>query len=275
MAATERSDEELMQAVQSGDSDAFTDLFHRYYMPLLRYLESRIKRDTDYAADVLQAVFMRIEKHKASFKSGQSFRPWLYAIADRLAKNANRDRYRRLKTVSRFSDAFNVDRPGSSGDGMVETYSSGTGQIDIAVLAPDQCEDNAEREEQLNALPKIVRELPDNLRQVVQFVMTNGTSLRKAEAILGVGRRTLSRRLDEACRIIRDRLEQGDTPDGEYTCRDIQEDAIRDLIDALPFGHYDAIDRAVSEEGDEADFVVLAEVLTNLLGNVTTAAVPV
>lgn len=271
MALSEHTDEELMQAFQSGDSEGFDTLFNRYYVPLQRYLSVRIRQDTDTSDDVCQAVFLRVHKHKDRFQVGQLFRPWLYAIADRLAKNANRDFHNRKKHTMRFSD---FDRESDHNEGIAWYHSREC--INFTDLVGDGATTPAELNRQaevLEALPRLVLELPVELRQITQFVMTNGASLRSAEAILCVDRRVLSKRLKRACEIIRERLDRGDIPNTNASRADIELATVRDVIDMLPVEQYQALHRVVLEDSNiGGDVSVLCEVLNNLLGQCSTEA---
>jgi len=269
MTLKEQTDEELMQELQAGNSDAFDTLFNRYYIPLQRYLSSRIREDTDSADDVCQTVFLRIHKHKHGFQAGQLFRPWFYAMADRLAKNANRDYHRRKKHTMRFSD---FDRKASKNEDVSWYHSREC--IDLTEIVGDGKVSGVEVNRQAEireAIPKVVLELPVHLRQVVQFVLTNGASLRKAEEVLCIGRRTLSKRLEEACTIIRSRINCDDVPENGGTLSDLRLATVRDLIDMLPFEECEALHRVVlGGTATSADFSVLCNVLDKLLGNVST-----
>jgi len=269
MNLAKRTDEELMQAFQSGNSDAFDTLFNRYYTPLQRYLESRIRQDTDNADDVCQAVFMRVHKHAGGFQTGQLFRPWLYAMADRLAKNANRDYHRRKKHTMRFSD-FDKESD-HAGDVAWSFNQEGINFTEIIGDGPINEAEVSHQRDIREALPKIVLSLPVHLRQIVQFVLTNGASLRRAEAVLCVGRRTLSKRLDEACAIIRSRCNHGEMPEGSATLSDVELATVRDLIDLLPPDQCDALSRVVLEDSEHAaDLSSFCAMLNKLIGNVST-----
>jgi RNA polymerase sigma factor (sigma-70 family) len=260
------SDEDLMAEMQKGNENAFTALYTRYQPALLNYLMARIDRDQDAAEDVLQAVFMRIHKHMAKFTPGLLFRPWLYSMADRLAKNANRDLHRRI-TRERPDTDFEPIFDGARAESATLRVT------DRNTLAACKAT-GVETEAMLEMLPQLVLELPQELRQVVEFVASNGASLRTAETILGIGRRTLSRRLKEACDIIRDRL------DGivkiNSTSSDVSLSAINSLIDTLPALESQSLARVIiHEEHSSLDMAVFVNVLGKAMGNVSIPAIPV
>lgn len=260
------SDEELMQALQAGNQDAFTTLYNRYHSALLNYVRGQLVRDRDYAEEVVQESFLRVNKHKATFNPGQLFRPWLYTITDRLTQNAKRDCVRRHTVVSPdtdFDDARLESDETSRETHCLLTTTSAADQKN----SPESLREDSWKQELLEMLPQYVKELPRDLRRVVQFVMTNGASGRRAAAILGVKQSTFSKRMIKACNLVRERVESGDLPDNGCTMEDIHEGTIRDLIDALPQEECDAVNRVVfMESGSEADLRVVAGVLGKLLG---------
>lgn len=77
------TDGELMQAVQTGDGQAFSALVHRYHAPLRGYV-LRLTQDPHLTDDLVQEAFLRVYTRADTFGSGRSFRPWLYRIATNL-----------------------------------------------------------------------------------------------------------------------------------------------------------------------------------------------
>lgn len=271
MKLADQTDEELMTSLKAGNQDALTVLYNRYYTPLFNYLRVQIRQDRDAAEDVLQAVFLRIFNHAGEFEAGKLFRPWMYSIADRLGKNAKRDTFRRIQNNRSITDVgpSNGHRWGDhSNDFWLGWYASG-GEAHAKLESSRHTDPEYQR--QLDALPQIIMELPDELRQVVEFVATNGASLRSAEAILGIGRRTLSKRLKQAQDIIRERLDQ--TIEVTMTSTDVALSSLTSILNVLPDADCEALGRVILHEGhDLQDIKVLTSVLGKALGNVATQA---
>ena len=74
------SDETLMAQVRDNDLDQLTPLFERYQRPLFGFL-LRLTNDRDTAQDLVQNVFLRILKYRASYQPTQPFRAWVYQLA--------------------------------------------------------------------------------------------------------------------------------------------------------------------------------------------------
>ncbi len=97
-----------MRAYAGGDMDSFELLFERHRRALCTFLLHRVG-DRELAEDLLQDIFLRVIRGRASLGSG-SFRPWLYAIA----RNAVTDSHRRRgvrEVVRRESDVAPDDLP--------------------------------------------------------------------------------------------------------------------------------------------------------------------
>jgi len=67
---------------QSGSHEALNELFGILQEPLFRYVRSLV-RETSYAEDVLQEVFMRIYRKLKWLREPRALRPWAYQIATR------------------------------------------------------------------------------------------------------------------------------------------------------------------------------------------------
>ena len=82
----ERSDEELMAAVMSGDQSALTLLVGRYHATLLGYLYRLVGGDRPLAEDLVQETLLRVLQQR-TYRSDRPFKPWVYTIATNLAKD--------------------------------------------------------------------------------------------------------------------------------------------------------------------------------------------
>ena len=88
------TDEQIAQAVQEGDVDAFGELMSRYEEKLKRYARKFLSRQEDIE-DLVQDVFIKAYEHIQSFDTDQRFSPWIYRIAHNTFVNE-------LKRKSRF-----------------------------------------------------------------------------------------------------------------------------------------------------------------------------
>lgn len=82
----ERSDEQLMRAVQAGDQLAFAVLVTRHHAPLLSYLYRLVGGDRQLSEDLVQETLLHVLQQR-TYQIGRPFKPWLYRIATNLARD--------------------------------------------------------------------------------------------------------------------------------------------------------------------------------------------
>jgi RNA polymerase sigma-70 factor (family 1) len=74
------SDSELMQQVRGGRTAALATLFERHHARVYRYC-LRMTGNRSTAEDLVQDVFMKMLKYKATFKDDSELVPWMFGIA--------------------------------------------------------------------------------------------------------------------------------------------------------------------------------------------------
>src|SRR5260221_5542698 len=82
----ERSDEQLMIAVQAGDQVALAALVTRHHSPLLGYLYRLAGGDRPLAEDLVQETLLHVLRQR-TYQATRPFKPWLYMIATNLARD--------------------------------------------------------------------------------------------------------------------------------------------------------------------------------------------
>jgi RNA polymerase sigma-70 factor, ECF subfamily len=139
-----RSDEELVEACQSGEVSAFDILVARWE-DRIRGAAYRFLGSDEEARDVAQEAFLRAYQAIGTFKKEARFSSWLYQIATNLC----RDRLRRRKTRATVS----LDALEEAGPVMVETRPGAHERLLERDLA--------------RAVRRAVDELPEEQREVV------------------------------------------------------------------------------------------------------------
>ncbi|MBN1559300.1 sigma-70 family RNA polymerase sigma factor [candidate division KSB1 bacterium] len=89
---TSKTDEELMRAIQSGETRAFEMLYNRYSERLLNYFFRMLGNNNSIAHDLLQELFLKIINKPHFFNADKRFVTWIYAIASNMCKNEYRRR---------------------------------------------------------------------------------------------------------------------------------------------------------------------------------------
>jgi RNA polymerase sigma factor (sigma-70 family) len=99
------TDEALMIAVRSGDLAKLGVLFERHHLALYDFL-TRLTGDRAAAEDLVQDIFVRVLRYRATFRDEGRFETWLY----RIARNARADHFRNRR-VSEPLDQAVLERP--------------------------------------------------------------------------------------------------------------------------------------------------------------------
>lgn len=73
------SDSELMRQVRGGRTAALATLFERHHARLYRYC-LRMTSNRATAEDMVQEIFMKMLKYKATFRDDSDFVPWMFGI---------------------------------------------------------------------------------------------------------------------------------------------------------------------------------------------------
>jgi RNA polymerase sigma factor (sigma-70 family) len=107
-----QTDDQLAARSSKGDREAFAALYQRRFQGVYDFA-SRIVQDTDIAADVVQATFIKTWEQLQKGKIPRSIKAWIYT----LARNAAIDELRRRKRVVAYAD-------GEAGDLQLHNYAT-------------------------------------------------------------------------------------------------------------------------------------------------------
>jgi RNA polymerase sigma factor (sigma-70 family) len=100
------TDNGLMAQVSNGEVAKMAMLFERHHRPLFRYFVS-MNRNRELSEDLVQDVFFRMLRYRASYDSAQSFTAWMYQIA----RNASVDQAQKRRAEVVGIDEFDDRRP--------------------------------------------------------------------------------------------------------------------------------------------------------------------
>lgn len=103
-------DVRLMLAVRDDDAEAFEELVVRYQTRLVNLLEHMVG-DRDQAEDLAQEVFLRVYRSRKSYQPDAKFSTWLFTIANNVAANAKRTRFRRHEVSLRTGPSGSTGSP--------------------------------------------------------------------------------------------------------------------------------------------------------------------
>jgi RNA polymerase sigma-70 factor, ECF subfamily len=179
-----------MQRLAGGHDAALNDLMARHARPVFQFL-CRMLGNEDDANDLAQETFVRVYRHRASFRPGARFTTWLYTIAANLARNHHRWLGR---------------HPSISLDAESETLGQSIGDV---LPSSDPSPDRAAlATERAAAVRAAVEKLPADMREVVILCEWEDLSAAEAAAILDTTPKGVDNRLYRARNLLRERLKQ-------------------------------------------------------------------
>lgn len=200
------------------------------------FVARRVRTSAD-VDDVLQDVFLRMQRGLAELRDEDRFGPWVY----RVARSAIVD-YRRAFTRRSAREHAGTPLEGaSSGSDVVEPGATDTGvnlgRLEVVAFEPspfDLDEDGAAERELAAYVALFIAQLPSPYREALTLVELEGQTQKQAAELLGIslsgmksrvqrGRVLLRQALEDCCNIILDargqvlaceRRPDGRLPDG-------------------------------------------------------------
>jgi RNA polymerase sigma-70 factor (ECF subfamily) len=180
-----RSDEELVEACQGGESSAFDVLVDRWE-DRIRGAAYRFLGSEEEAKDVAQEAFLKAYRALGGFKREARFSSWLYQIATNLC----RDRLRRRRTRGTVS----LEEMEETGGAIVETRPG--------------AHDRLQQEDLARAVRRAIHALGEEQREVVILKEYEGLTFLEIAQALDVPVSTVKTRLYRGLGQLRLRLER-------------------------------------------------------------------
>ncbi len=173
------TDEQLVDALRTGDQTAATALIERYWPAIHRYASGYLN-DENLAEDVAQETFARLSDG-AELPTG-AFKPWIYRVARNRCLDILR-RYQRSPTHHvRIRTGF--DAGGASAGPRTR----------------------AANEERRHLIRQIIETMPDEYRDVLMLKFFEGFSRSEMAESLGVSEATIKGRLVRASTYLQEEL---------------------------------------------------------------------
>lgn len=188
------TDEELIEAVLTGDRDAFARLVRRHQRGVLAFA-ARMSGDRESAPDIAQETFLKAYCALGSFDPTFRFSTWLYRIASNCAVDHLRRRRARIP-----SDA--ARNPEAEGGGS---------QLRATDPSPDQLLRCRELEHRLD---REIGALPPRYRQLLHLRHREQMRYDEISRATGIPIGTVKNRIFRAREILRGRLADVLDPEG-------------------------------------------------------------
>lgn len=167
--------EQWVQRACSGDAQAFEELVKSYYPSILNYCY-RLSGSRSDAEDVTQDVFVKAARKLQNLKEPSAFKGWLYSIARSTCADLHRSRGRQSERERLYQEAQN--------------------------LAQNQ----VIRE---HSIWELVAHLPEKLKDALVLVYWEGASHAHAATVLDCAESTVSWRVHEAKKQLKNLMEAG------------------------------------------------------------------
>jgi RNA polymerase sigma-70 factor (ECF subfamily) len=183
-------DHDLIQAINSGQTEKFHDLIKRYEQKLYNF-SLRMCRDHSDAEDMVQDTFLNVFRYLKDFRYETKFKNWLYKVAaSTCIKKRRKSKFAPEKELS--LDEF---RPGNEAEPPE--------QIPEWALIPL---DKLLNEELSGAINQGILSLPKKYRMVIVLRDIEGFSTAETAQILNLSAANVKVRLHRARLYLRDKL---------------------------------------------------------------------
>lgn len=168
---------ELLQRFKSGDEQAFSVIYDRFYYSIFQYSRQWLKDSRD-AEDVTADTFVQLFRHRQKFVSFSNIEAFLKVTV----RNAcfNNLRYHRVRTNKQDELIYQLSQEGQPDFGWVET-----------------------EEAFLNLIFAEVEKLPEKMKQIFLLSFKDGLKPAQIAEKLGIEVRTVSNQKTNAIRILK------------------------------------------------------------------------
>lgn len=168
-------EQELVARAVAGDARAFHDLLDLHYMTVYR-MAFRFCGNKPDAEDVTQMACIKLAQNIGTFREGAAFTTWLYTVVLNTARDWKRSQSRHDK--------------GSVGLEIAENRGGG--------------EAGPEQQLEIKRKMEAVRNLREPERTILWLVFAEGLSHKEAAEIMGVAEGTISWRINEARKLLKE-----------------------------------------------------------------------
>lgn len=178
----------------------FTQVYTEFHPKILRYLE-RLTGDREEARDLVQDVFLKVDKGLTKFEGRSTLSTWIY----RIATNLSHDRFR--------SASFQKGKKQTLTEGFIEenkeNKNAWTGEGETSA------EQQLERKEMSSCINRYIYDLNEDYQKVLVLSEYEGLKNKEIASILGItldtvkiriyrGRVQLKKRMEKGCDVTPD-----------------------------------------------------------------------
>jgi RNA polymerase sigma-70 factor (ECF subfamily) len=174
-------DARLVERIRQGDATAFEELYRRYWVRLYEFC-FRYVRSADDAADVVQEVFFRIWRGRATWRVVGRLDGYLHSAV----RNGAYDRLQHAALVHRWRQGVQADAENQARAAATAEEAIHAGELGAAV-------------------ERALAELPEKRRAICTLRWVEGLTYAEIAARLGIAEKTVETQIARGLRFLRDR----------------------------------------------------------------------
>ncbi len=160
-----------MHRVRAGDVSLVSMLFERHHRRLFRFCW-RMTGKAALSEDLVQEVFLRVLRHRETFREGNLFTPWVFSIA----RNVHHDGWRKQRRES---------------------------PLELVAQVPAAPDVPLEKQEEIERLQRAMAALPDDQRELLVMHRYAGMTHAEIAKVLGCEEGASRARLHRALNTLR------------------------------------------------------------------------
>ena len=173
------SDEELLNAFNSGDKEAFKVIYDRYW-PLLLHHANHMLKDDEEAKDVVQEVFTALWSRSDQTPIHPPLTAFLYTVT----RNRILNRLKHFKIEAKY-----------------------LAQVEQIIHHPSQLPDSKVREQDLKRLIEDgLKSLPPKMREVFELSRKQHKTHKEIAEQLNISDKTVKKQINNALRILKSKM---------------------------------------------------------------------
>lgn len=170
-----------IEQIQSGDEEAFREMFHAYYPRLCRFAAEYVD-SPDWARDLVQDVFLKIWERRSDWAVRRSLKAYLY----RAVRNRALNQVRKNDTRHEFEDDLEYTSEGSDQRTAAE-----------AVHADRLSEE----------VDEAISELPARRRMAFLLHRRHGFTYKEVALIMDITPKTVENQIGRALKTLREQVD--------------------------------------------------------------------
>jgi RNA polymerase sigma-70 factor (ECF subfamily) len=174
-------EQNLVILLSGGEEAAFEELYYLYSPRLLGFLIKLVKSQS-HASELLQDVFIKIWNNRQTIDPAQSFRSYLF----RIAENAVYDFYRKASRDQKLQAEL----------------------VKMSVCEYRHVEESLFYKENEELLQHVIEALPPKRRQVFRLIKIEERSYEEVSTLLNISPSTISDHIVKATKFVHERLKR-------------------------------------------------------------------